>query len=123
MEIRWIRVTKDQPFRFSYKYSHNTLEAWKVVIHDMKPKKWQNICNIYHIKVICMLGVMCFYSDIHTSVTFFSVYTLCGLDHYVSQPFHYTLCHAWEVYTGFIQHELEGREVTRDITLRHETEG
>ena len=31
LEIRWIRVTKNQPFQFSYKYSHNALEAWKVV--------------------------------------------------------------------------------------------
>ena len=27
LDIRWIRVTKDQPFHFSYKYSHNALEA------------------------------------------------------------------------------------------------
>jgi len=31
LEIHWIRVTKDKPFQFSYKYSHNALEAWKVV--------------------------------------------------------------------------------------------
>lgn len=38
MEMRWIRVTKDKPFQFSYKYSHNALEAWKVVDLARKTK-------------------------------------------------------------------------------------
>ena len=38
LDIHWIRVTKDQPFHFSYKYSHNALEAWKVVDLSHKTK-------------------------------------------------------------------------------------
>lgn len=34
LKMRWIRVTKDKPLQFSYRYSHNTLEVWKVV--DLK---------------------------------------------------------------------------------------
>ena len=31
LRIRWIRVTKDEPLQFRYRYSHNTVEQWKVV--------------------------------------------------------------------------------------------
>ena len=34
LQIRWIRVTKDKPLQFKYRYSHNTLEGWKTV--DLK---------------------------------------------------------------------------------------
>ena len=34
LQIRWIRVTKDEPLQFRYQYSHNPLEQWKVV--DLK---------------------------------------------------------------------------------------
>ena len=38
LKIRWIRVTKDKPLQFSYKYSHNTLEYWKIVSLKRKTK-------------------------------------------------------------------------------------
>lgn len=38
LDIRWIRVTKDQPFQFSYRHSHNALEVWKVVDLSCKAK-------------------------------------------------------------------------------------
>lgn len=34
LKMRWIRVTKGKPLQFSYRYSRNTLEVWKVV--DLK---------------------------------------------------------------------------------------
>lgn len=34
LRIRWIRVSKDEPLQFRYRYSHNPLEQWKVV--DLK---------------------------------------------------------------------------------------
>ena len=37
LDIRWIRVSKDHPFQMQYRYSHNTLEAWKVL--DVQPKR------------------------------------------------------------------------------------
>ena len=36
LQIRWIRVSKDKPLQFRFRYSHNTLEEWKVV--DLKGK-------------------------------------------------------------------------------------
>ena len=38
LNIRWIRVTKDKPLQFSYKYSHNTLKCWKTVSLKRKTK-------------------------------------------------------------------------------------
>ena len=35
--IRWIRVSKDCPLELRYRYSHNTLEAWKVL--DLRPRR------------------------------------------------------------------------------------
>ena len=35
--IRWIRVVKDKPFAFQYRYSLNNLEAWNEV--DISPKR------------------------------------------------------------------------------------
>ena len=47
LEIRWIRVTKDQPFQFSYKYSHNALVAWKVVDLSRRTKgRWVDMGRI-----------------------------------------------------------------------------
>ena len=36
LKIRWIRVSSDNPLQFSCRYTHNTLEEWKVV--DVKRK-------------------------------------------------------------------------------------
>ena len=36
MKIRWICVSSDKPLEFSYHYTHNALEEWKVV--DVKRK-------------------------------------------------------------------------------------
>lgn len=36
LNIKWIHVDKDKPFQFCFRYSHNSLEAWKVV--DLKKK-------------------------------------------------------------------------------------
>ena len=31
LNIRWLQVSKDKPFEIQYRYSHNTLEAWKTL--------------------------------------------------------------------------------------------
>ena len=36
LKMHWIFVSKDSPFQFKYRYSNNTLEAWKTV--DLKRK-------------------------------------------------------------------------------------
>ena len=37
LDIRWIRVSKDRPLELQYRYSHNTLEAWKVL--NLRPRR------------------------------------------------------------------------------------
>ena len=37
LDIRWIQVSKDRPLQMLYRYSHNTLEAWKVL--DVHPRR------------------------------------------------------------------------------------
>ena len=37
LNIQWIRVEKDSPFTFKYRFSHNDLEGWHVV--DLRPKR------------------------------------------------------------------------------------
>ena len=34
--MRWIQVQKDEPLSFRFRYSHNSLEAWKTV--DLKKR-------------------------------------------------------------------------------------
>lgn len=29
--MQWIRVSREEPFVIKYRYSHNTLEAWKAI--------------------------------------------------------------------------------------------
>jgi len=36
LSIRWLQFKKDKPFQIFYKYSHNDLEAWKII--DVKRK-------------------------------------------------------------------------------------
>jgi hypothetical protein len=36
LKIQWISVCKEQSLQFRYRYSHNTLEAWKTI--DLKRK-------------------------------------------------------------------------------------
>jgi len=31
LSIRWLQFKKDKPFQIFYKYSHNDLEAWKII--------------------------------------------------------------------------------------------
>ena len=38
LKIRWIRVSSDKPLQFSYRYTHNALEEWKVVDVKCRPK-------------------------------------------------------------------------------------
>ena len=38
LNICWIRVAKEKPLQFSYKYSHNTLECWRTVNLRRKTK-------------------------------------------------------------------------------------
>ena len=38
MSMRWIQVNKDKPFHFRFRYSHNTLEGWKIVDLNRKTK-------------------------------------------------------------------------------------
>ena len=37
LNIRWLQVSKDKPFEIQYRYSHNTLEAWKTL--DVRRKR------------------------------------------------------------------------------------
>ena len=38
LSMRWIQVNKDKPFHFRFRYSHNTLEGWKIVDLNRKMK-------------------------------------------------------------------------------------
>ena len=38
LSIRWIRITKDKPFQFRFRYSLNELEVWKTVNLQRKTK-------------------------------------------------------------------------------------
>ena len=38
LSMRWIQVNKDKPFHFRFRYSHNTLEGWKIVDLNRKTK-------------------------------------------------------------------------------------
>ena len=38
LKIRWIQVRKEYPLQFRYRYSHNTLEAWKTIDVRRKAK-------------------------------------------------------------------------------------
>ena len=37
LKIRWMQFNKDSPFEIRYRYSHNALEAWKVL--DVKRRQ------------------------------------------------------------------------------------
>ena len=37
LSIRWIRICQEKPFEIKYRYSHNTLEAWKTL--DVRKKR------------------------------------------------------------------------------------
>ena len=38
LKIQWVSVSKDKPLQFQYRYSHNTLEVWKIVNLKQKMK-------------------------------------------------------------------------------------
>ena len=37
LNIRWLQLRKDKPYEIRYRYSHNTLEAWKIL--DVQRKR------------------------------------------------------------------------------------
>ena len=48
LQIRWIRVTKDKPLQFQYRYSHNTLERWKTVDLERNTRVNHLIWVLFH---------------------------------------------------------------------------
>ena len=49
LQIRWIQVRNDKPLQYRYRFSHNTLEAWKTV--DLKRKQKGRPVNIGQVQL------------------------------------------------------------------------
>ena len=76
LEIKWIRVTKERPLEFQYKYSLNSLEAWKTVDLKRRPKDrppnlatalYPGPCVINSAKKKDLLGLLSFVPPIYHS--------------------------------------------------------
>ena len=50
LDIRWVRISQDHPYKIQYRYSHNALEVWKVL--DLLPKRPGRPSNIGRITLV-----------------------------------------------------------------------